>query len=73
MQMLSVPGRGQFGFQSKTSEHMLSRGHPYTSLASGAGDFQSIIPGNFSFSNKHFRLMIKMEAGRRGNSSYHEP
>lgn len=72
--MLSVPSRGQFCFQNKTSEHLLSRGHPYTSLASGAGDFQSgIIPGNFSFSNKHFRLMIKMEVGRGGTAATMSP
>lgn len=71
--MLCVPGKGQFYFQPKTPEPTLSRGHPYTSLAAGAGDFQSLIPGNFSFSNKHFRLMIKMEVGRGGNSSYYKP
>lgn len=64
--MLSVPSRGQFCFQPQISEHKLSRGHSYTSLASEAGDFRSLIPGNFSFSHKHFRLMIKMEAGAEG-------
>lgn len=57
----------------QTPEPMLSRGHPYTSLAAGPGDFQSLIPGNFSFSNKHFRLMIKMEVGRGGTAATTNP
>lgn len=67
--MLSIPSKGQFSFQPKTPEPTLSRGHPYTSLAAGAGDFQSLIPGNFSFSNKHFTLMIKMEVGKGGGTA----
>jgi len=63
---LSAPRRGQLCFQPRTPEHTLSRGHPYTSLASGAGDSHSAIPGNLSSSNKHFRRMIKMEAGEGG-------
>lgn len=71
--MLSVPRQGQFCFQPKTPEPTLSRGHPYTSLAAGAGDLQSLIPGNFSFSHKHFRLMIKMEVGRGGTAASINP
>lgn len=55
--------QGTMLFPNTTPEHTLSRGHPYTSLALGASHFQSVIPGNTSFSNKHFRLMIKMEWG----------
>lgn len=55
--------QGTMLFPNTTPKHTLSRGHPYTSLALGASHFQSVIPGNTSFSNKHFRLMIKMEWG----------
>lgn len=65
LQKMPLYPAGDNCFQTRTPAHTLSRGHPYPSLASAAGGFQSIIPGIFSFSNKHFRLMIKMEVGGR--------